>query len=84
LYWFTLFLLLFLLSKGPSTDALDAPQPKAYCATLSTSFSTSSLSLCILRRDIGLLIKPCLYLLVQQTDPQRDYSTHEPASRSNK
>jgi hypothetical protein len=58
----------FIHTSGPSTNAPDAPQPWAYCATLKCSFSSDSAALCLLCRDRGLLLRLCLFLLVRQRE----------------
>jgi hypothetical protein len=56
----------FIHTLGPSANASDAPQPWAYCATLKCSFSSDSAALCRLCRGKGLILRLCLFLLVQQ------------------
>ena len=46
------------------------------------SFSMDSITLCLLYRGKGPLLRLCLYLLARQSASQRRYSADEPMSRS--
>ena len=73
----------FNFQKGP-VGRSSGLQPESYCAALCYSLSTDSLTLCLLQRATGLLMMPCLCLLVQQRTSQTNYNPGEPRPRNSK